>query len=123
MEEDGGGTVAAVEAELCLRRARRAELLMVVLLSLITGKGASMRAEMEEEARRVVVVDSGLFVPARRAATPGGGMRNACVCVSPMLVRTISTAKPWRLRADGLCVVPPLVVMTLEIIAFSLSRY
>jgi hypothetical protein len=55
-EEEGGGTAAAVEAELGLRRVRRAGLLLV-LLSVVVGEGASIRAEKEEEACRVVVVD------------------------------------------------------------------
>lgn len=55
-EVEGGGTAAAVEAELGLRLVRRAGLLLV-LLSVVVGEGASIRAEKEEEACRVVVVD------------------------------------------------------------------
>lgn len=121
LEEDEGGTVAAVEAELGLRRTRRTELLLVALLSFVTGEGASMRAENEDKASRVVVVDWRMRVPARRAATPGGGMRNACVCVSPMVVRAKSTAKPWRLCAVGLCILPLLVFVSVVLSALVLS--
>jgi len=106
-EEGEAGTAAGVEAALGLRRTRRAGLLLLLLLLLLAvveGEGASMRVEKEEEACRVVVVDWGMRVPARRTATPGGGIRNAwVVCVSPMVVRARTTASTWRRDVVHLC--------------------
>ena len=100
-EEGEAGTAAEVEAALGLRRTRRAGLL---LLAVLVGEGASMRAEKEEEACRVVVVDWGMRVPARRTATPGGGIRKAwVVCVSPMVVRARRTASTRRRDVARLC--------------------
>jgi len=125
-EEEGGGTAAAVEAELGLRRTRRAGLLLWVVLA----EGASMRAEKEEEACRAVVVDWGMRVPARRTATPGGGIRKAWVCVSPMAVRARRVASRWRRDVVRLCmllllllvVVVALVLLVCSVLSRSLIR-
>lgn len=60
-------------------------------------------------------------VPARRTATPGGGIRKAWVCVSPMVVRARRTANTWRRDVVRLCML--LVVLVLGVVlAVVLSR-
>lgn len=113
-EEEGEVVVTEVADAAGLRRTRRAGLML--LLSRVVG---SMRAEKEEEACNVVEVDWGMRVPARRTATPGGGIRKAWVCVSPMVVRARRTASTWRRDVVRLCI---LMVLVMALVLYVLSR-
>jgi hypothetical protein len=70
-------------------------------------------------------------VPARRTATPGGGIRKAWVCVSPMAVRARRAASRWRRDVVRLCmlllllllvVVVALVLLVCSVLSRSLIR-
>ena len=71
----------------------------------------------EEEACKVVLLlllllAWGMRVPARRTATPGGGIRKAwvCVCVRLRVMPHTRTASTWRRDVVRLCMLVVVVV-------------